>query len=76
MIYIARINRALGNYNKSQAFATTAVKLDPESTAANKELGLAYYYLGMQKEANKYLQRYLNLDPMAPDRSEIMNFMQ
>jgi tetratricopeptide (TPR) repeat protein len=76
MVYLARINRLLGSYSRAHDFATSALSLDPNSPEANKEAGLAFYYLQIPEEAKKYLQIYLNLSPSAPDRAEVEQLMR
>jgi len=76
MIYIARIYRILGQYNKAHTFASAALRLDPNSPDANKEVGLAFFYLEEPGEARKFLQKYLELNPLAPDQAEIQNLMR
>jgi tetratricopeptide (TPR) repeat protein len=76
MIYLARVNRIMGTYSKAQAYASAALKLDPKSPDANKELGLAFFYMEHKKPAKEYLKKYLDLNPVAADREEIQNLMR
>ncbi len=76
MIYVARMNRYLGRFKKAHDFSQKAYKLDPKSPDANKELGLAYYYLQERKVAKSYLDTYLELNPSAEDRREIKRLLR
>lgn len=67
-------NYLLKNYAGAAALFEAASQLDPGNPQIFKRLGLAYREIGNAAAARKAFQRYLEMEPDAPDRREFQNY--
>ena len=63
-------NYLLKNYAGAVALYQAALAIDPQNPLIYKRLGLAYRDLGDQRDACAAFQKYTQMEPDAPDRSE------
>ena len=75
--YAAWVNLAVcllsqGKSAESVKAGLKAVKIRPDSAAANSVVGRAYFHLHKYSDAKKYLLKHLSLDPEAQNSSQLL----
>lgn len=69
-------NAVMKNFHAAVALYRSAIGADPHFLPAYKRLAMAYVELGDQSNAKAYAQKYIDMNPDAPDRSEMAKLLQ
>jgi len=67
-------NYLLKNYSGAIALYNAAIARDPGNPLIYKRLGLVYRDVGDLQKAADSFQRYLQMEPDAPDRAEFARY--
>jgi tetratricopeptide (TPR) repeat protein len=67
-------NYLLKNYTGAVALCRAAIAVDPGNPLIYKRLGLAYWAISDKPNAAQAFQKYLEMEPDAPDRAEIERY--
>jgi tetratricopeptide (TPR) repeat protein len=68
----ARIDALVGRREKAQEEAAHALKIKPDSAAANLSQGMVYEFAGDDANAYTYYQHSVRIDPKSPDAQLLM----